>query len=96
MNKVDLGLSVLWCECNLGADNVESPGRLFTWYDAVKEINGLDLAGQKLGKGWRLPTYAEVEELLCNRFKPLFLPISHSYTIWLSSLRKVMIRQGMM
>ena len=73
MNKVDLGLSVLWGEYNLGADTIESPGRLFTWYDAVKEINGLDLAGQKLGKGWRLPTYAEVEELLCNRFQPLFL-----------------------
>lgn len=74
MNTVDLGLSVLWGDCNLGADTPEDQGGFYTWNEAVKKVNDQDLAGQMLGKGWRLPTYKEVEELLCNKLRPVFFP----------------------
>lgn len=76
MKAVDLGLSVMWGDCNLGASSPERSGRIYTWTDATKKKNGLDLAGQMLGKGWRLPTYSEVEELLSNRFRPCYSPYS--------------------
>ena len=76
MKAVDLGLSVMWGGCNLGASSPERSGGIYTWTDATKKKNGLDLAGQMLGKGWRLPTYREVEELLSNRFRPCYSPYS--------------------
>lgn len=74
MIAIDLGLSVIWGDRNLGANSPERSGRIYTWTDAMKMKNGLDLAGQVLGKGWRLPTYQEVEELLSNRFNPCYSP----------------------
>ena len=76
MKAIDLGLSVMWGDCNLGASCPEKSGRIFTWIDATKKEHGLDIAGQMLGKGWRLPTYQEVEELLSNLFEPKYSPFS--------------------
>ena len=72
MQAIDLGLSVMWADCNLGSNSPEKPGGLYTWTKATEMKNGLDIAGQMLGKGWRLPTYEEVEELLSNRFSPCY------------------------
>ena len=72
MKAIDLGLSVMWGDRNLGADSPEKSGKIDTWTASKKKKNGLDLAGQMLGKGWRLPTYQEVEELLSNRFRPCY------------------------
>lgn len=74
MIAIDLGLSVMWGDRNLGAISPGRPGNIYTWDNAMNIKNGLDLAGQKLGKGWRLPTYQEVEELLSNRFYPCYSP----------------------
>ncbi len=91
---VDLGLSVLWATCNLGAKSPEEDGYLFAWgevspkdyyfqdtysyYDNDKEIYidiGSDISGTEydaahvmLGKGWRIPTKDEMNELVekCN------------------------------
>lgn len=74
MKAIDLGLSVMWGDRNLGASVPEKSGKIYTWTEATKLKNGLDLAGQMLGKGWRLPTYQEIEELLSNRFSPCYSP----------------------
>ena len=76
MIAIDLGLSVMWGDRNLGSNSPERSGKIYTWTDAMKMKNGLDIAGQLLGKGWRLPTYQEIEELLSNRFKPCYSPYS--------------------
>ncbi len=91
-NAVDLGLSVLWADCNVGASSSEQFGGYYGWADpsgkntafsGVIDGNGnwasrlyggtnppknicetkLDIATNKLGAGWRLPTRAEFEEL---------------------------------
>lgn len=54
---VDLGLSVRWATCNLGADKPEKSGGYFKWKEAV------DL---RLSYGWRLPTLADFKELIHN------------------------------
>ena len=72
MQAIDLGLSVLWGDRNLGAARIGQSGNTYTWSDAMKLRNGLDIAGQILGKGWRLPTYEEVEELFSNKHVPDF------------------------
>ena len=66
---VDLGLSVKWADCNVGASAPKEDGSYFTWTRSrmsfanvvEKELNGW--------KGnWRLPTVTEFTELL-NRCK---------------------------
>mgnify|MGYP006988869724 CR=1 FL=1 len=56
---VDLGLSVMWAECNIGASSPEEYGTYFRW-------DGTDYARSKLGGTWRMPTYAECQELIDN------------------------------
>ena len=101
---VDLGLSVQWATCNLGAPAPEEPGFMFTWgeyepkirsawydyqlcdydehhllkyntdsdYGVVDGLTRLesddDAATLYLGGDWRMPTPAEVQELIdgCN------------------------------
>ena len=55
-NVVDLGLSVLWCDHNVGADSPEGYGDYYTYDEAFS-------AARSMGSGWRLPTKAELEEL---------------------------------
>lgn len=75
---VDLGLSVCWADCNLGAINPSESGKLFNWgidissketvQNGIKNICGtrFDIASQLLGNSWRLPTKNELEELVDN------------------------------
>lgn len=51
---VDLGLSVLWGSCNVGASTPEGKGNWYSWED-VQKIEK---------KGMRLPTEEEFQELL--------------------------------
>lgn len=76
---VDLGLSVKWATCNVGAKNIEEKGASFRYgetdeYDEERPyIFGQerpdnlqpsnDVAHVKWGHSWRMPTYAEYEEL---------------------------------
>jgi len=87
---VDLGLSVKWATCNIGAETDTEYGGCYVWGDAtgtlglnddlsfiynvpskpddVNKSNTIagtqhDIATQKLGKGWRMPTVKEINEL---------------------------------
>ena len=78
---VDLGLSVVWADKNLGASSSYDAGGYYLWGDPTG--NGTimffdtpstnyisdtqyDIARAKLGKGWRLPTRDEIKELLSS------------------------------
>lgn len=83
---VDLGLSVKWATCNVGASSPEDYGNYYAWgetstkstYDADNsktygkssynyDIGGsasLDAARANWGGTWRLPTKAEMQELI--------------------------------
>lgn len=93
---VDLGLSVKWANCNIGANNPHEYGDYFAWgetapkssYDysnmlildkiqaglkstGVVDSNGnltaaYDAATVNWGGNWRMPTRAEIEEILNN------------------------------
>lgn len=81
---VDLGLSVMWATCNLGAEAPYERGDYFVWgnpnryiettdnEDSVKDASTDDsyvlepiddVASLSLGKGWRMPTVEELNEL---------------------------------
>lgn len=92
---VDLGLSVKWASCNIGANNPSETGRYFAYGDVIGQYpspgssatwsgvgfhdrysyqldenknlrSQYDAASHHLGKNWRMPTSAEVEELIDN------------------------------
>lgn len=54
---VDLGLSVKWATCNVGAESPEEYGGCYTWSSTD------DIATKKWGSKWRMPTKEEFEEL---------------------------------
>ena len=54
---IDLGLSVKWASCNLGASNTWEMGKTYTLEKAMQ-------AAEKLGDGWRVPTMDEADELI--------------------------------
>lgn len=69
---VDLGLSVYWATCNIGASNRTSSGDMYAFgettvkseYTASNYTGGnADVVKQKWGGDWRLPTKEEIEEL---------------------------------
>lgn len=75
---VDLGLSVKWATCNLGATSPEEAGDYYGWGSIIKndhngwfgdnsitEISGteLDAAHIEWGGKWRIPTIDEMIEL---------------------------------
>ena len=77
--KVDMGTSVYWSRYLLGAEEVGEPGDYYRWGEItpvstnsyvqpdVDEISGnplYDPATKKLGGKWRMPTSAEMEELI--------------------------------
>jgi uncharacterized protein (TIGR02145 family) len=83
IEAVDLGLSVRWASCNVGAEAPEEYGDYYAWGECeVKDSYGWkgaksydrpyaatlqseeDVATQKLGDGWRMPTADEVRELI--------------------------------
>ena len=53
---VDLGLSVKWATCNVGANTPEEYGEYYTFDEAQKISNSK----------WRVPTREEIKELLEN------------------------------
>ena len=77
---VDMGLSVQWASCNVGADKPYDAGDYFAWGETVtKDIFSLetytyncpeklsadnDVATQTMGDGWRMPTYQEASDLI--------------------------------
>ena len=80
---VDLGLSVKWATCNVGADSPEEYGNYYawgeintksrytvdncgTWEKNIGDIKGTsrDVAHQKWGGNWRIPTVEEFQELV--------------------------------
>lgn len=78
---VDLGLSVMWSDHNVGADAAAQVGRLFGYGDVegnetsndLRKYAKGDVAGTESdpayvywGGGWRMPTQSEFEEL-CDR-----------------------------
>ena len=81
MKAVDLGLSVMWGDCNLGANEVYQEGNLYKWTEIVPEIDYYsalrapvavpismtsDIAEQTLGSGWKVPTKDHIIELMQN------------------------------
>lgn len=75
---VDLGLSVVWADKNLGASSAYDAGGYYLWGDPTgngvimsfntPNTNNIsdsqyDIAKAKLGKGWRIPTRDEINEL---------------------------------
>lgn len=86
-HAIDLGLSVKWCDINLGAKKEYDFGLYFGWSDPTGELKiadvrlypssvppksicntDYDMALAVAGKGWRLPTKYEFDELRnkCN------------------------------
>ena len=78
---LDMGLSVKWASCNVGASAPSDPGSYFAWGEVVpkQDFNkgnysvpsskmklsmADDPAAKSWGKGWRMPTPAEVKELM--------------------------------
>ncbi|MCD8288015.1 MAG: DUF1566 domain-containing protein [Porphyromonadaceae bacterium] len=76
---VDLGLSVMWATCNVGADSPSEYGDYFGWgntkdytistdcYSGTEDIAGnplYDAALANWGGSWRLPTADEIDELV--------------------------------
>lgn len=57
VEAVDLGLSVKWASCNVGAYSSESYGSYYTW----SETNNIDFSDN-----WRMPTAGEMRELRDN------------------------------
>ncbi len=70
---VDLGLSVSWATCNIGASNPYEKGNYYPFYycgnqpvkNASYNICGTiwDRATHLWGKKWRMPSYLEIQEL---------------------------------
>ena len=85
LEAVDLGLSVDWASCNIGAKKPGEFGGHYCWGDptgleTAYTIEGmptkicggeLDIVAANFGNGWRLPTDAEVKELVnkCTNVK---------------------------
>ena len=77
---VDLGLSVKWASCNLGAEEPQEAGEYYRWGETEPSttVNGYslgnvgnnicateyDAAHVVLSGHWRLPTKAEIDELI--------------------------------
>ena len=78
---VDLGLSVKWATCNLGADAPEEYGDYYAWSEIETKyeftaatsssygqtiVDFYDAATANMGSAWRTPTLREFQELLDN------------------------------
>ncbi len=76
---IDLGLSVMWATCNVGASSPSNYGDYFIWgntkdytistepYTGTDNISGnpdYDAATANWGSAWRLPTEDEIDELI--------------------------------
>ena len=80
MEAVDMGLSVDWASCNVGAKTPTQYGGHYCWGDPtgtqvsyiadniMQNISGsdMDIVAANFGNGWRMPTTQEFEELIKN------------------------------
>ena len=70
--SVNLGLSVNWAKCNLGASNPEDIGFYYLWgtpypqSEYYYEMDFEDAASVKWGGEWRMPTIDEWTELMSS------------------------------
>ena len=63
-NYVDLGLSVLWATCNVGANNAEDYGDLFAWGETEpKEVYGWNTYNWCDGTGTNMTKYNSTDGL---------------------------------
>ena len=83
-NAVDMGLSVKWSAWNIGATSATAAGSYYAWgeistkdrytwdnytyYGGSRLDVSKDIACDLLGGKWRMPTKAEVEELIADCF----------------------------
>jgi TPR repeat protein len=72
---VDLGLSIMWATCNVGASSPSDYGGYFAWgetltkskySDNTSRARSDDAAQGIWGGRWRMPTKAEFDELISN------------------------------
>ena len=65
---VDLGLSVRWATCNVGANSPEDYGDCYDRGETKAKISYTicDVAYLRWGTSWRMPTRKEFDELLKN------------------------------
>ena len=74
---VDLGLSVKWATCNIGASSPMEVGDYYAYgetftkreytdenYEVAKTNKRYDAAIVRWGNGWRMPTHEEMKELI--------------------------------
>jgi len=92
---VDLGLSVKWATCNVGASNPRGNGDYFAWGETATKNTytqksymyfsnpdvlppSADAATVNWGRGWRMPTVEELNEL---RDKCKWTWVSNGYNV---------------
>lgn len=70
MKAIDLGLSVKWGDCNLGANECYENGNLYKWEDIIPKAERhsikYDLVEKLCGSGWRVPSKEHLIELMQN------------------------------
>ncbi|MEE0951139.1 MAG: hypothetical protein U0L62_02885, partial [Paludibacteraceae bacterium] len=81
MKAIDLGLSVMWGDCNIGADVFYEDGNLYSWSEITTDVDSFtaifapvaipsshtsNLAEKIYGPGWRIPTKEQMLELMQN------------------------------
>ena len=79
MIAVDIGLSVMWGDCNIGADVFFENGNLYSWSEITTDVDSFtaifapvaipsshtsNLAEKIYGPGWRIPTKEQMLELM--------------------------------
>lgn len=82
-NAVDLGLSVLWADRNMGASDIADYGKLYScpfsyWATGDAEYSGNkdDKAKNEWGGNWRIPSKAEIREL-CEKCRKTIVTLSN-------------------
>lgn len=85
LKPIDLGLSVMWGSCNLGAQYPDDYGDYYSWGEScAKEyysednynydsIDKYSWEGLHLPEGWRIPTVQEFQELIDNCYSSINL-----------------------
>ena len=88
MEAVNLGLSVMWGDCNIGAKECYEAGSLYSWREIMPRVDHMtslrapvavpdymtsDLAEKTFGRGWRVPTIEHIIELMQTWICPTWI-----------------------
>ena len=65
-HMIDLGMSVKWACCNIGASKPEEIGQLFSKNDIMSSN---DQASVNWGNTWRIPTYDDWDKIIFTRYQ---------------------------